>query len=30
MKKEEQIKQRRGGSGVGDTIKMNVGSVNKN
>ena len=30
MKKEEQIKQKRGESGVGDTIKMNVGSVNKN
>ena len=26
MKKEEKIKQKRGGSGVGDTIKMNVGS----
>ena len=30
MKKENNIKQKRGGSGVGDTIKMNVGSVNKN
>ena len=30
MKKEEKIKQKRGGSGVGDIIKMNVGSVNKN
>ena len=30
MKKEEKIKQKRGGSGVGDTIKRNVGSVNKN
>ena len=30
MKKEEQIKQRRGWGGVGDTIKMNVESVNKN
>ena len=30
MKKEEQIKQKRSESGVGDTIKMNVGSVNKN
>ena len=30
MKKEEQIKQRRGGDGVGDTIKMNVESMNKN
>ena len=28
--KEEKFKQKRGGSGVGDTIKMNVGSVNKN
>ena len=30
MKKEEKIKQKRGGSGVGDTIKMNVGSMKKN
>ena len=30
MKKEEKIKQKRGGSGVGDTINTNVGSVNKN
>ena len=30
MKKEEKIKQKRGGSGVGDTITMNVRSVNKN
>ena len=30
MKKEDNIKQKRGGSGVGDTIKINVGSVNKN
>ena len=30
MKKEEKIKQKQGGNGVGDTIKMNVGSVNKN
>ena len=30
MKKEEKIKQKQGGSGVGDTIKINVGSVNKN
>ena len=30
MKKEEKIEQKQGGSGKGDTIKMNVGSVNKN
>ena len=30
MKKEEKIKQKQGGSGVGDTVKMNVESVNKN
>ena len=30
MKKEDNIKQKGGGSGVGDTIKMNVGRVNKN
>ena len=30
MKKEEKTKQKRSGRGVGDTIKMNVGSVNKN
>ena len=30
MKKEEKIKQKRGESGVGDTINMNVESVNKN
>ena len=30
MKKEEKIKQKRGGSGIGDTIKMKVRSVNKN
>ena len=30
MKIEEKIKRKRGGSGVGDKIKMNVGSVNKN
>ena len=29
MKKEDKIKQKRGGSGVGDKMKMNVGSVNK-
>ena len=27
MKKEEKIKQKRGASGVGDTIKMNLRSV---
>ena len=30
MKKEEKIKQKRGASGVGDTIKMNLRSVNEN
>ena len=30
MKKEEKIKQKRGGSGVGVTIKMNLGRLNKN
>ena len=30
MKKEEKIKQKQGGSGVVDTIKMNVWSVDKN
>ena len=30
MKKKEKIKQKWGWSGVGDTIKMNVGSVDKN
>ena len=29
MKKEEKIKQKRGASGVGDTIKMNLRSVNE-
>ena len=27
---EEKTKEKRGGSGVGDTIKMNVGSLNEN
>ena len=30
MEKEEKIKQKRSWSGVGDTTKMNVGTVNKN
>ena len=30
MKKEEKIKQKRSGSGVGDTKKMHVGGVKKN
>ena len=30
MKEEEKIKQTRCESGVGDTIELNVGSVNKN
>ena len=29
MKKEEKIKQKRDGSGMGHTTKMNVGNVNK-
>ena len=29
MKKEEKIKQKRGASRVGDTIKMNLRSVNE-
>ena len=29
MKKEEKIKQKRGASGVGDTIKINLRSVNE-
>ena len=30
MKKEDNIKQKQGGSGVGDTIEMNLGCMNKN
>ena len=30
MKLEEKIKRKQGGSGVGNKIKMNVGSENKN
>ena len=30
MEKEVKFKQKRGGGGVGDTIKMNVERVNKN
>ena len=29
MKKEEKVKQKRGGNGEGDTIKTNVASVIK-
>ena len=30
MKSEEEIKQKRSGCGVGETIKINVRSLNKN
>ena len=30
MKKEKKINQKRGGRGMGDTVKTNVRSVNEN